>query len=136
NKGESLVPDKLLPYAMTSRGNAHNITGLSYLEAAYKAGNFPLAEKIKASLKKDMEQQKRYYEYIRTNREEFANAFFSRNGNGEAERNEYFLKLLGDIEQKYDPNAKKPTTVENPKTVNTVAPGDTSKKDSTPKPKR
>jgi hypothetical protein len=136
NKGESLVPDKLLPYAMTSRGNAHNITGLSYLEAAYKAGNFPLAEKIKASLKKDMEQQKRYYEYIRTNREEFANAFYSRNGNGEAERNEYFLKLLGDIEQKYDPNAKKnPNTVENPKTIISGAP-DTIKKDSTPKPNK
>jgi hypothetical protein len=137
NKGESLVPDKLLPYAMTSRGNAHNITGLSYLEAAYKAGNFPLAEKIKASLKKDMEQQKRYYEYIRTNREEFANAFYSRNGNGEAERNEYFLKLLGDIEQKYDPNVKKnPNTVENPKTIISGAPDSSSKKDSTPKPNR
>lgn len=119
-KGESLLPENLLPYAMTSRGNSHNITGMSYLEACYKAGNTDLARKVGASLRKDMEQQKRYYEYIKANREEFYGGFTSQRG-GEAERNDYFLQLLDQIEQKYDPTKAKPTVSEGNTSIQTQA---------------
>jgi hypothetical protein len=49
------------PYAMVSRYNSHNQTGILFLEAAYKAGNTTLAETVRKDLRKDLEQQMTYY---------------------------------------------------------------------------
>jgi Protein O-mannosyl-transferase TMEM260-like len=132
-KCETLINKDDMPYAMTSRENAYNITGLSYLEACYKAGNTELSNKIKDALKKDFEQQKRYYEYIRINRPDLFSGFDGRDG--EAARNEYFLQLLGMLEQKYTlqsqlkPNAEGNTTI-----TNSVKPDSAKNKDSIKKP--
>ncbi len=103
---ESLIHKEDMPYAMVSRGNQHNINSLAYLEACYKAGNLKLAGEVRAALKKDLEQQAAYYEYLRQNKEPFFSAFDGREG--EAARNAYFLSLLDALEQRYNPNAIKP----------------------------
>src|SRR5204862_3173162 len=51
-KCESMIYSGDLPYAMISRQAAHNIYGLFYLEACYKAGDSPLAQKVKADVRK------------------------------------------------------------------------------------
>jgi hypothetical protein len=48
-------------YGMTSRGNIHNRNSLMFLEACYLAGDTELAKKVAASIKKDLDQQMRYY---------------------------------------------------------------------------
>jgi hypothetical protein len=54
-----------VPYGMTSnRGNQHNRVSMSFLYAAYQAGDMTLAQKVSGSLKKDLEQQMRYYRLL------------------------------------------------------------------------
>lgn len=49
------------PYGMVSRFQQQNIVSRQFLEAAYKAGDMALADKVSKSLKKDLEQQMKYY---------------------------------------------------------------------------
>ncbi|HXB93863.1 MAG TPA: hypothetical protein VNU70_01855, partial [Puia sp.] len=50
------------PYGMTSnRGNQQDRISMSFLLACYQSGDFTLAKKVSASLKKDLSQQMRYY---------------------------------------------------------------------------
>ncbi len=49
------------PYGMTSRYQQHNYVSLQFIEAAYKAGDTVLAEKVSRDVKKDLEQQLAYY---------------------------------------------------------------------------
>ncbi len=131
-KSESLIgPDKL-PYAMTSRGNDHNIKGLAYLEACYKAGNMQLAQNVKGALKKDFEQQKKYFDYLRTERPDLFRGFDGRDG--EAARNEYFLQLFGELVKRYEPEttitpSEGPVNITNP-----AGPDSLNKKDTNKKP--
>ena len=54
-----------IPYGMAAdRGNMHNIYSLQFLEACYLANDLPLAQKVAASLKKDLQQQMGYYKYL------------------------------------------------------------------------
>ena len=56
------VLESNFPYGMTSsHNNDHNHISLSFLLACYQAGDQKLAAKVAASLKKDLEQQLRYY---------------------------------------------------------------------------
>ena len=56
------VLESNFPYGMTSsHGNDHNRISLSFLLASYRSGDLKLAAKVAASLKKDLEQQLRYY---------------------------------------------------------------------------
>ncbi|MER3497966.1 MAG: DUF2723 domain-containing protein [Chitinophagaceae bacterium] len=128
-KCESFINSKDLPYAMIGRDNGHNINGLVYLEACYKAGNFELAEKVKAALKKDLEEQKAYYEYLRNNKEDLYGGFDGQNG--EAYRNDRLLDLLDFLDQQYNPKAQTQKTIETnqPTITNIAKPGsDTQKK--------
>ena len=118
---------------MTSRGNSHNINGLAYLEACYKAGNMQLAQTVKGALKKDFEQQKKYYDYIRTERPDLFVGFDGRDG--EAARNEYFLQLFGELVKKYEPETVKPTTEGPVNIINSSGSDSINKKDSGNKPK-
>jgi hypothetical protein len=59
------VNEVTMPYGMTSnRGNMHNIFSLQFLEACYMADDLPLANKVARSLKKDLQQQMQYYQYL------------------------------------------------------------------------
>jgi hypothetical protein len=56
------VLESNVPYGMTSnRGNFHNRVSMSFLLAAYEAGDMTLAAKVNTSMKRDLEQQMRYY---------------------------------------------------------------------------
>ena len=70
DKVEAGIDPDNLPYAMVSRFSSHNQTGLLYLEACYKAGKTDLAEKVRLIMRKDLEQQKKYYDYLKNNRPE------------------------------------------------------------------
>ena len=51
-----------MPYGMTSnRGNLHDYFSFDFLQACYVSGDSTLAKKVSASLKKDLQQQMRYY---------------------------------------------------------------------------
>ena len=50
---------------MTSnRGNQQNAISTNFLQACYMAGDFTLAKKVEASVKKDLQQQLRYYKSL------------------------------------------------------------------------
>ena len=56
------VSEKDFPYGMTSnRGNMHDGFTSEFLRACYLADDKPLAKKVTASLKKDLQEQLRYY---------------------------------------------------------------------------
>jgi transmembrane protein TMEM260 (protein O-mannosyltransferase) len=68
NKYDQGVLEENVPYGMTSnRGNFHNDITKEFLEAAYLAGDTKLVNKVKASLKKDLEQQMKYYRSLGEN---------------------------------------------------------------------
>ncbi|HVZ55448.1 MAG TPA: DUF2723 domain-containing protein [Chitinophagaceae bacterium] len=95
-KFESMVNLDNFPYALVSRYNSHNQTGLLYLEACYKAGDSVLADKVDKAVRKDLEQQKRYYDYLRTNRESlYASVSL------EDQINQVMLGVLEQVEKKY-----------------------------------
>lgn len=118
DKVEAGINPANLPYAMTSRYNGHNQTGLLYLEACYKAGKTELAEKIRKEIKKDLEQQQAYYDYIRTDRPEYFGGF----ERSEAPINEAMLMVLSAIEAKYTQPAKANTPTEGGGTINNIKP--------------
>ncbi len=60
-----------MPYAMVSRRQQHNQISGQLLLAAYKSGDTSLAQKITNSLRKDLEQQERYYQSL-SERHQFA----------------------------------------------------------------
>jgi hypothetical protein len=126
DKAEAGILPENLPYAMTGRFSSHNQTGLLYLEAAYKAGRIELADKIRKDLRKDMEQQKRYYDNLRDTRPEL---YGSDLAGTEAPINDALLRVLDVIEQRYA-NARPGTTTvqEGPKQVITTPPADSVKK--------
>ena len=89
------MKDANMPYAMTSRDNLHNQTGLLVLEAAYKAKKTELADRVGKALRADMEQQKAYNAY---------NQEFSGSASGfdrDEIINSIFLMALDNIEAKY-----------------------------------
>ena len=103
DRSEQGINPENMPYALVSRYNNHNQTALLYLEACYKAGKKELAEKVRLAVRKDLEQQKRYYDYIRTERPELFGGY----ERTEYPINEAVLKVLDVIEKKYAPETQK-----------------------------
>jgi hypothetical protein len=59
------VLESNMPYGMTSnQGNMHDYFSFDFLQACYMAGDTALAQKVTASLKKDLTQQMRYYKSL------------------------------------------------------------------------
>jgi Protein of unknown function (DUF2723) len=59
------VLESNFPYGMTSnRGNQQDAISTDFLQACYAAGDLTLAKKVEASLKKDLQQQMRYYKSL------------------------------------------------------------------------
>jgi hypothetical protein len=124
---KGILPENL-PYGLVSRYNGHNQTSMIFLEACYKAGKTELAEKVRLAIRKDLEQQSRYYNYIKDKRPDLFGHF----ENSEAPINEAMLVVLDAVERKYAPQAqlKPPTTEGKPTIENTVKPDSTKKPDS------
>lgn len=125
-KSESLIIPQDLPYAMVSNRpspNFHNRVSMFYLQAAYKAGYMELANKISQALRKDFNDQRAYYKYMRENHEE-SYAYFA---NDDQDCDQY-LKQLDDMQKIFNP----PNIIhENPGKLNNAA--DSSKKDTVKK---
>ncbi|MFI5133877.1 MAG: DUF2723 domain-containing protein [Chitinophagales bacterium] len=117
-KSDSIIGNDKMPYAMTDRENgSHNLVSLIFLEACYKAEDTILAKRVRDYLKKDLNQEKNYYDYLKSNREDLFSGFDGREG--EAARNEQFLYLLDMLEKRYQPDKQvKPTTTTGPGIVN------------------
>ena len=113
NKAEQGISPQNLPYAMTSRYNSHNQTAMIYLEAAYKAGNQQLAQKLSSAIQKDLTDQKKYYDYLRNNKEELYETLTT-----EAQINEIMMEVFGEVQKKY---AQRPPVVEMPEVMDNAA---------------
>jgi hypothetical protein len=62
------VLESNFPYGMTSnQNNLHDYFSFRFLEACYVSGDMTLAKKVAASVKKDLEQQMRYYKSLGDN---------------------------------------------------------------------
>ncbi len=102
DKAEQIIPEKALLYGMTSRFNIHNQTSLIYLEGCYKAGKKDLAEKVRKAVRKDLEQQKAYYDDLKVNKPD---ALTNLEGS-EVPINEIMLQTLDAIEKRYAPETQ------------------------------
>ena len=135
DKLESGIIPENLPYAMVSRYGSHNQQGMLYLEACYKAGKKELAEKVRLSLRKDMEQQRKYYISMNKGITPDISPAGADNNDPmfrsmlmEYRINEAMMIVLEELEKKYAPETltKQPTT-ENPgQTVTNTAKPDTA----------
>lgn len=131
DKIEKGIDPANLPYAMASRYNNHNQTSLMLLEACYKAGKPELAEKVRLAVRKDLEQQKKYYEYIKTSRPDLYVGF----ERSEAPINDIMIAVLGEIEKKYAPQpAVKTPNETGPTIINKANPDSVPGKDGGKKP--
>src|SRR5438045_8162166 len=92
-----------MPYAMASRINSHNQTTLIYLEAAYKAGNMALADKAGSALRKDLADQKKYYDYLKSEKEDFYQSV-----SREDEVNNILIQIQDAIDKHYRAAAQAP----------------------------
>lgn len=97
-----------LPYGMVSRWSNHNQITLTLVEACYKAGKIEQARKIAAALKKDIDQQTSYYDYLRAEKPDY----FAGISSGEVPLNTIMGHTLEAIEQFYDPQKKATGKVE------------------------
>lgn len=100
NRAEALLHTDNLPYAMAGRYNSHNQTGMMYLEAAFKTGNTALAQKVKAALQKDLQDQKAYYDYLKTEKPDFYGSIAR-----EDDINSFMIDLLQRLDQQYNGTA-------------------------------
>jgi hypothetical protein len=103
-----------MPYGMVSRSQQQNQISLSFLYAAYRAGDAKLAEKIHAALKKDMEQQSIYYQSLPEDKRDALKA--------EEDRNTRLYQGLMQLEQQFK-NPQPPAVRETPGgTIKTQSP--------------
>jgi hypothetical protein len=61
NRCDKMMLEQNFPYGMVSRGNDHNQLSLAVMQAAYMADDKTLGEKVANSVKKDLQQQVKYY---------------------------------------------------------------------------
>jgi len=123
DKFESMANQGNFPYGMVGRYNQHNQTTMVYLEGAYKAGYTDLAEKIGKALRKDLDQQKRYYDYLKTDREALYNSVAL-----EDQVNNILLSALDQVEKAYGKTPANTDKKENEGSIINTLPD--SKKDS------
>lgn len=123
DKFESMANTANFPYGLVGRYNQHNQTTMVYLEGAYKAGYTELADKVGKALRKDLEQQKRYYDYLRTDREALYNSVAL-----EDQVNNILLATLDQVEKSYGKTPASTEKKENEGSIINTLPD--SKKDS------
>lgn len=111
-KVDKMIDQSNFAYGMTSRGNMHNATSLAFLQACYMAEDKALIEKVSASVKKDLQQQIRYY-----------NTLSGEKGDNMAEEKrsaESYLQNIQQIETIFNPRIQIPGKL--------MAPADSGKK--------
>ena len=112
NKVDKMMLEENFPYGMASRNQQHNYISHLLVQAAYAAEDTVLAAKITRSLKKDLEQQLRYYESLD---EQKAEAFDGSRGGGDKVMAEQLLMRLMQFEEQFrtrnNPPAEKGLTI-------------------------
>ncbi|HLK30630.1 MAG TPA: DUF2723 domain-containing protein [Puia sp.] len=130
------VRESNFPYGMTSnRGNQQDAISTNFLQACYAAGDLTLAKKVSASLKKDLQQQMRYYKSLGDDQnmsdEQLAtNAYMLLQGKGGnlSERQGQFVQdifttyrmtmQISEMEKQYNPGKATPGTEKAPPIIN------------------
>ena len=103
---DKMMEQSNMPYGLVSRYALHNQTSLMLLEAAYRAGDMALAQKIARSVKKDMNEELAYYEALGEKRAERMSF--------EIQRTQMMLQMLSQMEQVLNPaNPEKPVNISN-----------------------
>jgi hypothetical protein len=98
-KSESIIKPQDLPYAMVSNNhNMHNRICLYYLQVAYKSNDLDLAKKLDLALRKDTNDQKNYYAYVRTHREDNYSSFVS-----DDQMCDQILNVMDQLKKQYAP---------------------------------
>ena len=105
NKCDKMMLEENFPYGMVGRNQMHNQYSLQMLIAAFKAEDSVLANKIKKSVKKDLEQQVSYLNSLPERMQEQMS--------GELEDVKRLLMGMQQVEQQFNKSAL-PTAVENP----------------------
>jgi hypothetical protein len=130
------VRESNFPYGMTTnRGNQQDAISTNFLQACYAAGDLTLAKKVSASLKKDLQQQMRYYKSLGDDQnmsdDQLAtNAYMVLQGKGGnlSDRQGQFVQdifttyrmimQIGDMEKQYLPAQISPGTEKTPTIIN------------------
>ncbi len=99
-KADKMLNQGNFDYGITSRANQHNRNSLLFLEACYMADDKALAEKVAASLKKDMQQQMNYYNTLPGDKGE--------NMAEEKRMTDNYLKGLEQMQNIYNPRIQIP----------------------------
>ncbi|GAA4327902.1 DUF2723 domain-containing protein [Flaviaesturariibacter amylovorans] len=99
---DQIIAERNLPVAMASRYASHNVNALQFLEAAYKAGDLQRATRLRSLIEKDLQEQKRYYDYLREERPDL----YQSEGQDEYQNNVLLEKVLPAIVRQYDPAAR------------------------------
>jgi len=105
NKCDKMMLPENFPYGMVGRNQMHNQYSLQMLIAAFKAEDSVLANKIKKSVKKDLEQQVSYLNSLPERMQEQMS--------GELEDVKRLLMGMQQVEQQFN-KAALPTALENP----------------------
>ena len=112
DKGDKMMLQENMPYGMISRGNMHNRNSISFLEACYRSDYKELAAKVMTSVRKDLQQQVKFYNALSVSKSE-SMAYDKKIA-------EDYLNALNSIEQMY---GNKPAILESGAGNNMVAPG-------------
>jgi hypothetical protein len=99
-KVDHMIDQSNFAYGMTSRGNIHNRNSLLFLESCYLAGDTALAKKVDASVRKDMQQQLRYYNALSSDKQEAMSE--------EKRSAENYLKGMDQMQTIYNPRIQIP----------------------------
>ncbi|HMR84722.1 MAG TPA: DUF2723 domain-containing protein, partial [Niabella sp.] len=102
NKEAEGIDPENLPYGMASRYSQHNQTGILLTESYYKTGKLDQARKIAADVRKDINGQRAYYDYLKKERPEY----YAGLEHTEVILNEIMDEVLNQVEQQYDPLKK------------------------------
>ncbi|MEY4552324.1 MAG: hypothetical protein RL099_652 [Bacteroidota bacterium] len=103
NKVDKMMHESNFGYGLTSRGNLHNRNSLLFLEACYLAGDQALIQKVSAAVKKDLEQQVKYYNTLSGQKAD--------NMVQEKQTAETYLQALGQMQTMYNPSVEIPGKV-------------------------
>lgn len=98
-KTDKMMLQSNFPYGMVSRGNEHNRLSLMFLEACYQADDKELAAKVSASVRKDLQQQMRYYNDLQGDKADFMQY--------EKSTAQSLLTSLDELEKAYNKNGPK-----------------------------
>lgn len=130
NKADKMMLEENFPYGMVSRNQQHNYISMLMLQASYAADDTVLAARITKSLRKDLEQQKAYYNSLSETRLNSFDYIVDQSGRKGGDKNatEDFLNRINQFEQRYKMQSSMKELP--PGTINSepVNPADTPKK--------